>query len=172
MLPVIGAAVEHGAVRPHAARAARRIAARTHQRLGLRAAVDHRADDPVRAGVEQLEGEDRLVVRHAHHWHCRRGRDRLQHGHGGLEVDRPVLKVDGDALEALMRHHLGRIGVGDRQPAVEHRPAAGENPTQLVFSHEDLLFLNLHELLHVMNSQLVRSLSRCRSRMFPTSANS
>src|ERR1043166_271180 len=40
MLPIVGAAVEHGAVRPHAAAAARRVAARRDQRLGLGLRVD------------------------------------------------------------------------------------------------------------------------------------
>ena len=81
-------------------------------------------------------------MRHPHHRHRRRGRDRGEHADRGAEVDRPVLQVDGDALEALVRHHLGGVGVGDREPAVEHGAAAGENLAQGVGSHgASLLFV-------------------------------
>src|SRR5260370_4558279 len=135
VLPVIGAAIEHRAIGAETARAARWIAAYVHQRLGLCLGIDHRTDDAVGAGIQQLRGEDRLVPGNADHGNRRRRRDRLEHADRGRVIDRAVLQIDGDAVETLMRHDLRRIGIGERQPAVEHGAAAGESFSQLVFPH-------------------------------------
>ena len=67
-LRVVAARVNGRAHRTERAIAERRILARGDQRLGLRARVDHGADDAVRTGVEDLHQTGGIVPRHARQW--------------------------------------------------------------------------------------------------------
>ena len=62
--------------------------------------------------------------------HCLEASD-----HGEIVLN-PVLQVDGDAIPATLRHHLGREGRGDRQPPIYSRFAFFPAPPQRVLSHD------------------------------------
>src|SRR5207249_5580308 len=112
-----------------------RVFARGDERLGLSPRVDHRADDAVDAGVEDLHQLRRIVPRHAGQRDDRRRRDGLQHRHRGLVVDHAVLHVHGERIESLVRHDLGGKRARDRQPAVHDRLAPRPDRPQRVLSH-------------------------------------
>ena len=62
-----------------------------------------------------------VVPRHACQRSRRIGRHGREHRHRVGEIDHAVLRVDGHAVERRAGHRLGGKGVGDRQPAVDHR---------------------------------------------------
>ncbi len=132
---VVAAGVDRGTHRPPRAVAEREVLARGHQRLGFRARVDHRADDAVGAGVEDLHDPGGVTPGHARQRHHAGGRDALQHAHGHLVVHDAVLHVDRQRVEPLVRHHLGGEPARDGQPAVHHRVALRPDLLQLVCPH-------------------------------------
>jgi hypothetical protein len=90
-----------------------------HEGFSFLPGIDHRADHALRAGVEHLADDAGLVPRHAHH-RCHRVRlHRLKALHHRQVVLDAVLQIDGDAVKAALRHHLGREARRDRQPAVD-----------------------------------------------------
>src|SRR5258708_14587610 len=95
LLEMVSAAVPTGTHRTEAAVAFRRITAGTDKSLAIGARVDHRTDDAVSAGIEQLPDDAWFVPGRAHQRDRRRRADRLQHGDGGLVIDMAMLQVDG-----------------------------------------------------------------------------
>ena len=135
VIAVIRPGVDGGAHRPPASVALRRVLAGFHHRLGLRGGADHRADDAVDAGVEDFHQQRRIVPGDARQGDGAGGGHRLQHGDGGLVIDDAVLHVDGQRIEPLVGHDLGRESAGDRQPAVDDGVAARPDRFQCVFAH-------------------------------------
>ena len=54
-------------------------------------------------------------------------------------VDHAVLDVDGQRVPALMRHHLGGVGVRNGEPAGERAPAGGDRLLELILAHRRFL---------------------------------
>ena len=111
-------AVSARADRPIAATALGGIETRVRQCLGFGRRVDHRADHAPGAGIEHLADDARLVPRHPHH----RGDGVAIHRLVALDqrqiVLHAVLHIDGDAVEAALRHYLRRKASRNGKPRV------------------------------------------------------
>src|SRR5262249_7431570 len=136
-----GGAVHAGADRAVGADALRRIFGVGDEGLGFLRSVDHRADHAVGAAIEHPAHDARLGPPHPDH---RRHR-MLVHGLEALDyrevVLHAVLHVDGDAVEAALRDHLGGEAGRDREPRVHHGLAGGPYFLDVVRCHSLLLLL-------------------------------
>ncbi len=118
-----GRAVHAGTDRAVGAGAARRIFGILDELLGFLLRVDHRADHAIGAAVQHLADDAGLVPGHAHHRRHRMAVHGLKALHHGEVILHAVLHVDGDAIEAALRDHLGRKARRNREPGVHDRLA-------------------------------------------------
>src|SRR5919112_482056 len=132
---VVLAAVECRPVRTKAAISFGRVAAGPDESIRFLAGVDHGADHRVAPRVEHAHDEAGIVPQNPDDGHGIRRGDGLQHGHEALVVHGPVLHVDGEAVPARVRHHLG--GERDRnvQPPVHHGSALPPDTLQTILPH-------------------------------------
>ncbi|MNL47243.1 hypothetical protein D3C87_1700180 [compost metagenome] len=86
---------------------------------GLFGSRDHRADNPVRSGVEHAHDLRRVVVLNTHQQHRRGGGECLRHRQGAGEIDHPVLQIHGHCVIPLMADNFRAVARRDRQPAVD-----------------------------------------------------
>ena len=104
------AGVERDARWAGGAAALRRVLRGPHGALGLLAVVDERDDHAVRAGVQHLHDDRRLVPRDADEGD-RVGRgDRAHHLHRVAVVDEPVLHIDAEPVVAGVRERFRGFG--------------------------------------------------------------
>src|ERR1700722_180312 len=103
-----GRAVHAGPDRAVGARAARRIFAVGDEVFALLPGVDHRTDDAVGAAVQHLADDAGLVPGHPHHRRHRMAVHGLETLHHREIILHAMLHVDGNAVEAALRNHLGR----------------------------------------------------------------
>src|ERR1700682_2586242 len=118
-----GRTIHAGTDRAVGTRAARRVFGVGDEVFRLLLGVDHRTDHAIGAAVEYLADDARLVPGHAHHRRHRMTVHRLKALHHRLVILHAVLHVDGDAVEAALRDHLGGKSRRDRKPGVHHRLA-------------------------------------------------
>src|SRR5205085_7203274 len=103
----------------------RRIFGIRDEVFGFLRGIDHRADHAIGAAVEHLADDARLVPRHADHRRHRMAVHCLETLHHRLIILHAMLHVDGDAVEAALRDHLGGKARGDSQPSVDDRFTRG-----------------------------------------------
>src|SRR3984957_8837289 len=140
-----GRAVHARADRAVRAGATRRIFGILDQGFRLFLGVDHRANHAIGAAVEHLADDTGLVPGHADHRGHRVAVHRLEALHHRLIVLHAMLHVDGDAVEAALRDHLGGKPGWNRKPGVHHGLARGPNLLHVVchWSRFPLLFVGV-----------------------------
>src|SRR6478752_5192658 len=130
-----GRTIHAGTDRAVRTRAARRIFGVGDELFRLLIGVDHRTDHAIGAAVEYLADDARLVPGHADHRRYRMTVHRLEALHHRQVVLHAVLHIDGDAVEAALRDHLGGKPGRNRKPGVHHGLARGPYFFDIVCCH-------------------------------------
>src|SRR5216684_1206121 len=118
-----GRTIHAGTDRAVRTRAARRIFGVGDEVFRLLPGVDHRTDHAIGAAIEHLADDARFIPGYADHRCYRMTVHRLEALYHRLVVLHAVLHIDGDAVEAALRDHLGGKPRRNRKPGVHHRLA-------------------------------------------------
>src|SRR6266404_9364165 len=153
-----GRAVHAGADRAVGARALRRILGIGNEVPRFLRSIDHRADHAIGAAVEHLADDAGLVPGHADHRRDGVAVHRLEALHHGQIVLHAVLHVDGDAVEAALRDHLGGKSRRNRKPGVHHGLARGPYFFDIVCCHcVSFLFAQTHRHCEERSDEAIHS---------------
>ena len=126
-------AVAAGALRAgDAAHAVGRVAGVGHRPPRLAGVLHEREHQRLRAGVERALDHHHVVPRHAGHRRRRRAGDGAQDVDHLRRVDRHVLHVDDDEVEAGAAHRLRGGRRGGHQPGAELALAGGDGVLEMI----------------------------------------
>jgi len=113
-------------MRPPAALTLRRKFHRPGEALRIVERVDHRCDHAAGAGIEQARGGGEITDRDTRKHRLAGGGDERQRPQGLREINGPVLHVEGDEVEILLRQQGRYRGLRNAAPGAQERFAGIE----------------------------------------------
>ncbi len=120
---------------PQAAISFGRILGSTNRHLSLFDRVDHRYDDAPRPGVESPLDVEMRPLRHAADRHATGFSNASEHGRSLRPIDRRMLHVQRQPIEARAGHDARGIQIAQRQPGAERRFSGFQRPLDGIGFH-------------------------------------